>query len=113
MRKDLERCPFHGPKIPRNELGEPIDPSLISVTNKKQPAAWELIEEQINSQYGLNPKKVRKNSNSELIDLREEKKKEKKKNRLLTISKRLGRNRDLPAWEERGKEKSVFGNSEK
>jgi hypothetical protein len=112
MRRDLERCPLHGPKVPRNDLGEPIDPALISESSK-QPAAWELIEGQINQQYGLNPKKALKGNSSELVNLREEKKKEKKKNRLVAISKKLERNRDLPAWEDRGNDKSFLGSSKK
>jgi hypothetical protein len=75
-----------------DELGFPLgDVEEKSAESKK--ASWELIEDQINSNIGL--KKSRKESDSLLIDVKEEKAKEKKKSKLHRISKRLERNRSL------------------
>jgi hypothetical protein len=55
-RKDMFNCPFHGPKVPRDEFGYPLTSSdSIPSRMSSQPAVWEVIENQINSTHGLTP----------------------------------------------------------
>lgn len=71
-------CPFHGPIIPRDELGRPVDPktklpiidtgeqdipvveeekekSVFSAVKAAQPALWEQLENDVMRQQGLTP----------------------------------------------------------
>jgi hypothetical protein len=71
-------CPFHGPIIPRDEIGRPVDPktklpmadlgeqetseveedekkSVFSSVKAAQPALWEQLENDVMRQQGLIP----------------------------------------------------------
>ncbi|KAH8551528.1 hypothetical protein BGW37DRAFT_494019 [Umbelopsis sp. PMI_123] len=77
-RKDLVTCPFHGPIIPRDEIGRPVDPksnlpisdiseqetigseedkneAAFSSVKAAQPALWEQLENDVMLQQGLTP----------------------------------------------------------
>ncbi|KAI8578428.1 hypothetical protein K450DRAFT_272843 [Umbelopsis ramanniana AG] len=77
-RRDLVTCPFHGPIIPRDEIGRPVDPktklpmvdlgeqetpeveedkdkSVFSSVKAAQPALWEQLENDVMRQQGLTP----------------------------------------------------------
>ncbi|KAI8899518.1 hypothetical protein BC833DRAFT_585270 [Globomyces pollinis-pini] len=46
-RRDMEVCPFHGPIIPRDIYGTPLDPNHKDVV-KKPKSVWQEIESQVN-----------------------------------------------------------------
>ncbi|KAM3581306.1 hypothetical protein VKS41_006131 [Umbelopsis sp. WA50703] len=77
-RRDLVTCPFHGPIIPRDEIGRPVDPktnapiadgnikedgsvdeekneSVFSAVGASQPALWEQISNDVMLQQGITP----------------------------------------------------------
>ena len=61
-RKDLEKCPFHGLKIPRNEYGIPLDPEMAEIEANEISNAkplWQIIESDVAGAIGLDKKKRR------------------------------------------------------
>ncbi|KAJ3037140.1 hypothetical protein HDV00_002022 [Rhizophlyctis rosea] len=45
-RRDLRECPIHGPKIPRDEHGEPLAPASSSSSSEPR-APWQIAEEEV------------------------------------------------------------------
>lgn len=77
-RRDLVTCPFHGPIIPRDEIGRPVDPktntpvvegvtyenasvdegkdeAVFSAVDASQPALWEELSNEVMMQQGIAP----------------------------------------------------------
>ncbi|KAJ2964417.1 hypothetical protein NQZ79_g628 [Umbelopsis isabellina] len=77
-RRDLVTCPFHGPIIPRDEIGRPVDPKtntpvvegninengsvdegksepVFSAVGASQPALWEELSNEVMMQQGIAP----------------------------------------------------------
>jgi hypothetical protein len=52
-RKDIEKCPFHGKIIPRDELGRPIgeDIGQMQEEERKSTPTWQLIEKDIEKAF--------------------------------------------------------------
>ena len=48
-RKDVKKCPIHGDIIPRDEYGNPLDPSHVIQSSSKELQEWEKIEKDIES----------------------------------------------------------------
>jgi hypothetical protein len=55
-RKDMEKCPFHGSIILRDEKGIPVDPQQIKIGTTRGKQLWETIE----PQFQLTSKSVKK-----------------------------------------------------
>ncbi|KAJ1559281.1 hypothetical protein HK405_011265, partial [Cladochytrium tenue] len=61
-RRDIGRCPFHGPVIPRDAVGQPLDPALRSAEAAAAASAaanatpaWQLLEADVRANLGLEP----------------------------------------------------------
>jgi hypothetical protein len=55
-RRDMERCPFHGPIIPRDDVGTPLD---ASTSNPKVLSTWEQIAKELQLESPVRPKRRR------------------------------------------------------
>ncbi|KAI9032305.1 hypothetical protein DFJ74DRAFT_331220 [Hyaloraphidium curvatum] len=75
QRRDQSACPIHGPIVPRDEEGVPLNPADVK-DDGKQP--WEAIEEDVLRNAGLQDPRTRKGRRqggepSQLVDLRKSK----------------------------------------
>ena len=58
-RKDLVKCPFHGPIVERDDYGIPLNP--VEIVKEESVPIWQTIEQQVNQTFSLeNESKKRK-----------------------------------------------------
>ena len=91
------KCPFHGTIIPRDDEGNPINPSQEpkKVVIGKSPQEWEKIADDVYKQLGIpDPRKRKTSSNLEPLV------KKSRKTRLLEKINKAERQRDTETYEQ-------------